>query len=110
MNRLMNGKKLRLVIEPCYMTKAERIREKVCNFLAPENESLCQKVAEMSQSVRLAPRLDLEHAPVPVTRLLVPRNHYYGLASVWDNANRRQKKTNLLRDLGNRHLAAAVAR
>ena len=40
--------------------------------------------------------MDLEPAPVPVTRLLVPLNHYYGLASVCDNASRRQKKTNLL--------------
>ena len=90
----MNGRKLRLLIELCYMTKAERMREKVCSFLAPENESLCPKMAEMSQSVRLALRLDLEPAPVPVSRLLVPLNHSYGLAG--DNANRRQKKTNLL--------------
>ena len=47
--------------------------------LAPENERLCQKVAEMSQSVRLALRLDFEPSPVPVTRLLVPLNHSYGL-------------------------------
>ena len=64
MNRLLNGRKLRLLIEPCYMTKADRLREKVCNILAPENESLCKKVAEMSQSVRLALRLDWEPAPV----------------------------------------------
>ena len=31
------------------MTKAEQMREKVCNILAPENEIMCQKVAEMSQ-------------------------------------------------------------
>ena len=75
------------------------MREKVCNLLAPENESQCQKVAEVSQSVRLELRLDLEPAPVPVTRLPVPLNHYYiyGLASICDNANRRPKKTNLLR-------------
>ena len=70
MNRLINGRKLRLIIEPCYMTKSERMRVKVCNFLAAENESLRQKVAEMSQSVRLALRLDWEPAPVPVPRLL----------------------------------------
>ena len=99
MNRLMNGRKLRPLIEPCYMTKTERMRENVCNLLAPENESQCQKVAEVSQSVRLELRLDLEPAPVPVTRLPVPLNHYYiyGLASICDNANRRPKKTNLLR-------------
>ena len=100
MNRLINGRKLRLLMEPCYLTEAERMGEKVCNFLVPENESLCQKVAEMSQSVRLALRLDLEPAPIPVTRLLVPLNHYYGLASVCDNANRRQKTTTT----GNRRL------
>ena len=81
MNRLMNGRKLRLLIEPCYMTKTDRIREKGCNILAPENEIPCQKVAEMSQSVRLALRLDWEPAPIPVPRLLVPLKHYYDLAS-----------------------------
>ena len=98
MNRLMNGQKVLLLIEPCYMTKAERMREKVCNFLAPENEILCQKVADMSKIVRLGLRLDLQPAPVVVTtKLLVPPNHYYCLVSVCDNASRRQKKTNLLR-------------
>ena len=28
MNRLMNGRKLRLLMEPCYTTKAEQMREK----------------------------------------------------------------------------------
>ena len=78
------------------MNKAKQMREKDSNFLAPEKESLCQKVAEMSQNVWLALRLDLEPAPIPITRLLVPLNHYYGLASVCDIAYRRQKKTNLL--------------
>lgn len=46
----------------------------------------------MSQSVRLALRLDWE----PVPRLLVPLKHYYDLAYVCDNVNHRQKQTNLL--------------
>ena len=82
MNRLMNGRKLRLLIELCYMNKAERMKEQVCNILAPENEILCQKVAEMSQSASLALRLDWDPAPVPVPRLLVQLKHYYDLAYV----------------------------
>ena len=83
-------------IEQCYMTKAEQMREKVCNFLAPENES-SQDVSEVLLTiVRVALRLDWEPA-VPVPRLLVPLKHYYGLASACDTANRRQKKINLLR-------------
>ena len=97
MHRLMNGRKLRLLIQSCYMTKAVRMREKVCNILAPENVILCQKVAEMTQSVRLALRLDLEPVPIPVPRLLVPRKHYYDLMYVCDNVNQTQKQTYLLR-------------
>ena len=46
---IKNGRKLQLLIEAGFMTKAERMREKGCNILAPENERLCQQVAEMSQ-------------------------------------------------------------
>ena len=52
----------------CYMTKAEQMREKVYNFLAPENESSRDFSEVLLTIVRVALRLDWEPAPVPVPR------------------------------------------
>ena len=79
------------------MTKAEQMKEKVFNLLAPENESSGDVSEVLLTIVREALRLDWEPASVPVPSVLVSMQHYYGLASACDNANRRDKKTNLLR-------------
>ena len=96
MNKLMNCDSY---IEPCYLTKAEQMREKVCTILAPENESSRDVSEVLLTIVRVALRLDWEPAPVPIPRLLVPLKHYYGLASACDNANRRQKRPTYFRRL-----------
>ena len=93
MNRLMNGRKLRLLIEPCYMIKAERMREKVCNILAPENEILCQKVAEMSQSQASA-ETGLGARPRTCLQITCSAETLLPSGVCLRNVNHRQKQTN----------------